>query len=113
MTETVTLTEHDAVRDWAAARMGTPAIVDVSASSGTQPMVMLVFDQIAYQDQDQAERAQNAGGRELVEWSDWFEVFDNPEDAAGRRVAESPAPLASGQRFRFHFMRRSCPEVAE
>ncbi len=79
MTETVTLTDHDAIRDWAAARMGAPAIVDVSAASGTQPMLMLVFDQVAYQDQDRAERAQNAGGRELVEWSDWFEAFDKAE----------------------------------
>jgi hypothetical protein len=79
MTETVTLTDHDTIRDWAAARMGTPAIVDVSAASGTQPMLTLVFDQIAYQDQDRAERAQSSGGRELVEWSDWFEVFDKAE----------------------------------
>jgi hypothetical protein len=79
MTETVTLTDHDAVRDWAAARMGVPAIVDVSAASGTQPMLVIVFDKIAYQDQDRAERAQGSGGRELVEWSDWFEVFDKEE----------------------------------
>lgn len=74
--DTVTLTDHDAIRDWAAARMGVPAIVDVSPAGGTQPMLIIVFDQVAYQDQDQAERARNAGGRELVEWSEWFEVFD-------------------------------------
>ena len=34
----------------------------------------------------------------------WFEAFDRPEDTTGRRVAESPAVLASGQRFRFHFV---------
>jgi serine/threonine-protein kinase len=34
----------------------------------------------------------------------WFEAFDKPEDAAGRRVAESSAALKSGQRFRFHFI---------
>lgn len=79
MTETVTLTDHDSVRDWAAARMGTPAIVDVSPAGGTQPMLVIVFDQIAYQDQDQADRAQSSGGRELVEWSDWFEVFDKEQ----------------------------------
>lgn len=77
--DTITLTEHDAVRDWAAARMGAPAVVDVSPAGGTQPMLMLVFDQVAYQDQDQAERAQNAGGRELVEWSEWFEIFDREQ----------------------------------
>ncbi|HEX8150946.1 MAG TPA: protein kinase [Pyrinomonadaceae bacterium] len=34
----------------------------------------------------------------------WFEAFDKPEEAAGRRVAEAPAALKSGQRFRFHFV---------
>jgi hypothetical protein len=34
----------------------------------------------------------------------WFEAFDKPEDATGRRVAEAPAALKSGQRFRFHFI---------
>ncbi len=34
----------------------------------------------------------------------WFESFDKPEDAAGKRVAEAPAALKSGQRFRFHFI---------
>lgn len=76
MADTVTLTTHDEIRDWAAARMGTPAIVDTSPAGGTQPMLMIAFDQIAYQDQDRADRAQNAGGRELVEWSDWFKLFD-------------------------------------
>lgn len=92
MTETVTLTDHETIRDWAAARMGFPAIVDVSAASGTQPMLRLVFDQAAYQDQDRAERAQNAGGYELVEWADWFKLFDEmelalvvAEDVPGRR----------------------------
>lgn len=79
MTDTVTLTDHDAIRDWAAARAGAPAIVDISPAGGTQPMLTLVFGQIAYQDTDQAERAQSSGGRELVEWSDWFEVFDREQ----------------------------------
>lgn len=34
----------------------------------------------------------------------WFEAFDKPEDASGKRVAETAATLVSGQRFRFHFM---------
>lgn len=75
----ITLTDHDAIRTWAAKRMGSPAVVDVSAESGTQPMLRLVFDQAAYQDQDRAERPQNAGGYDLVEWSEWFELFDKNE----------------------------------
>jgi serine/threonine protein kinase len=34
----------------------------------------------------------------------WFEAFDKAEDVNGRRVAEAPAVLKSGQRFRFHFI---------
>lgn len=73
---TITLTDHQAIREWAAARLGAPAIVDISPAGGTQPMLRLVFDQAAYQDQDRAERPQNAGGVELVEWDEWFAVFD-------------------------------------
>ena len=76
MSETVTLTDHDAIRDWAAARAGAPAIVDISPEAGVQAMVRLVFGQHAYQDQDRADRPVNAGGVELVEWSEWFEAFD-------------------------------------
>jgi hypothetical protein len=79
MTETRTLTEHEDIRDWAAARMGFPAIVDISPSAGTQPMLTLAFDQNAYQDHDQPERPVNAGGRELVEWDEWFKLFDEQE----------------------------------
>ncbi len=73
---TITLTDHQAIREWAAARLGAPAIVDISPAGGTQPMLRLVFDQAAYQDQDRAERPQNAGGVELVEADEWFAVFD-------------------------------------
>jgi hypothetical protein len=92
MADTIMLTDHEAIRDWAAARMGFPAMVDVSPAGGMQPMVRLVFDQRAYQDQDRAERAANTGGFELVEWSEWFKVFDEqrlalvvPKDVPGRR----------------------------
>lgn len=76
MADTRTLTDHEDIRDWAAARMGAPAVVDVSPEAGTQPMLRLVFDQIAYEDQDMPERPINAGGVELVEWDDWFAIFD-------------------------------------
>jgi hypothetical protein len=89
---TRTLTEHEEIRDWVAARMGAPAVVDISPAGGTQPMLQLVFDQAAYQDQDRPERPQNAGGIELTEWDDWFKLFDEArlalvvnEDVPGQR----------------------------
>ncbi|PZO75575.1 MAG: hypothetical protein DI629_17115 [Mesorhizobium amorphae] len=88
MTETVTLTEREAIRDWAAARIGSPAIVDISPTAGTQPLLRIVFDQAAYQDQDMAERPINAGGIELVEWDDWFAEFEKQELALVVAVQE-------------------------
>jgi hypothetical protein len=76
MAETITLTDHEAIRDWAAARTGSPAIVDTSPESGVQPLLRIVFDEYAYEDVDRPERPPNAGGYELVEWSDWFKIFD-------------------------------------
>jgi hypothetical protein len=79
MAETHALTDHEQIRDWAAARMGAPAVVDVSIEGGTQPMLRLVFDQVAYEDQDQPQRPTNAGGVELVEWDEWFRLFDDAQ----------------------------------
>jgi hypothetical protein len=76
--------------------MGFPAIVDASAESGTQPILRLVFDQQAYEDTDQAERPQNAGGYDLVEWDEWFKLFDE------RELALVVAKDVPGQRESFH-----------
>ena len=101
MAETVTLTDHEAIRDWAAARAGAPAVVDVSPEAGTQPMLRLVFGQQAYQDDDRPDRPMNAGGYELVEWSEWFELFD------AARLALVVAKDVPGRREEYHeFVRR-------
>lgn len=76
MADRLVLTDHDTVRAWAAARTGVPAVVDVSPEAGVQPELRIVFDQVAYQDQDRPERPPNAGGYELVEWEEWFRLFD-------------------------------------
>ena len=46
MAETIVLTDHEAIREWAAARTGVPAIVDTSAEPGPQPLLRIVFDQL-------------------------------------------------------------------
>ncbi|WP_315926239.1 hypothetical protein [Mesorhizobium sp. SP-1A] len=72
MAESITLTDHDAIRDWAAARGGAPAVVDTSLEAGT-PMLRIVFGEQAYQDVDQP---LDAGGLQVVEWDEWFRLFD-------------------------------------
>jgi hypothetical protein len=96
MADTITLTDHEAIRDWAAARAGFPAIVDVSPEAGTQPMLRIVFGQEAYEDDDRPERPINAGGYELVEWDEWFKLFDEQDLAM---VVEEDQP---GKREQFH-----------
>jgi len=101
MAETVMLTDHEAIRDWAAARAGAPAVVDVSPEAGTQPMLRIVFGQQAYQDDDRPDRPMNAGGYELVEWGEWFELFD------AARLALVVAKDVPGRREEYHeFVRR-------
>ena len=98
---TITLTDREEIRNWAAARSGHPAIVDVSPEPGTQPALRIVFGQQAYQDQDQPERPPNAGGYELVEWDEWFDLFERQELAM---VVNEDQP---GRREGFHeFVRR-------
>lgn len=55
-------------------------------------MLRIAFGQHAYADNDQADRPVNAGGYELVEWDEWFKLFDELElalvveaEQAGRR----------------------------
>lgn len=98
MAETVTLIDHQAIRDWAAARIGVPAIVDVSPESGTQPLLRIVFDQAAYQNEYRSEQLSPYGGIEFVEWDDWFKVFD--ENGLALVVAtEHPGRLDSYHEF--------------
>ncbi|CDX25822.1 conserved hypothetical protein [Mesorhizobium sp. ORS 3324] len=96
MADTITLTDHEAIRSWAAARAGFPAVVDVSPEAGTQPMLRLVFGQNAYEDNDRPERPFNAGGYELVEWDEWFRIFDE------RKLALVVAADEPGRREEFH-----------
>jgi hypothetical protein len=118
MADTVTLTDHDEIRSWAAARAGFPAVVDVSPESGTQAMLRLVFDQQAYEDEDRPERPPNAGGYDLVEWDEWFKIFDERQlalvvaaDEPGRRE-EFPSVHPKGREINSWARRNfQCPDM--
>lgn len=89
MASTRTLTDREEIRDWAAARMGSPAISEASPSvGGDDPILSLVFDQASYQDQDRADAAIALGGREIVEWDEWFKIFNEKELALVVREEE-------------------------
>lgn len=79
MTETRTLTDSEEIRDWAAARMGSPAFTDQSSTPGgpSEPIFTILFDQPAYQVQDDGpDPLPSMGGPELVDWDDWLSRFE-------------------------------------
>lgn len=59
-------------------------------------MLRLVFDQHAHEDQDRPERPPNAGGYDLVEWDEWFRIFDE------RKLALVVAGDEPSRREEFH-----------
>lgn len=82
MTETRTLTDREEIRDWAAARMGSPAFIDQSSIPGgsPDPILTILFDQHAYQDRDEGpDPLPSAGGVELSDWDEWLSRFEQEE----------------------------------
>ena len=68
---------------------GTFARADDAGPAGQGFALRLVFGQASYQDQDRGDRPPNAGGYELVEWDEWFRIFD-----AQRLALVVPKPQA-------------------
>ncbi|MGN8023609.1 hypothetical protein ACTJJ7_23135 [Phyllobacterium sp. 22229] len=73
MSESITLTDHQAIRDWVSARAGSPAIIDTAPEPEGTPVLRIVFEPEFVADVDQP---LDAGGLEVVEWDDWFRLFD-------------------------------------
>ena len=103
MTETVLLTDHQAIRDWAAARIGMPVIKDQASLIGNDiPVLMIEFGTQTYQDNDNdgSDRPDSFGKPRQVDWDEWFELFDKQELAL---VVSKDVP---NQRDEFHEMVR-------
>jgi hypothetical protein len=75
MTNTIMLVDHEAIRDWVAARAGSPGLQEAT-SAGDEPVLRIVFGQYAYEDEDLPERTEATGAIELIEWDEWFKLFD-------------------------------------
>lgn len=96
MAETRTLTDHDEIRDWAAARAGIPALQESDAAINNTSVLRLVFGQQPYLDTDVPDRPETTGGLELIDWDEWFKLFDERELAL---VVGNEVP---GRRDEFH-----------
>ncbi|MHC1548726.1 hypothetical protein [Phyllobacterium sp. K27] len=99
MAETTLLTDHQAIRDWAGARSGVPAIRDAADLIGvTEPILMIKFGQEVYKDNDEtgSDRPDELGSSRLVEWDEWFDLFDR------KQLALVVSTEIEGQRDEFH-----------
>ena len=75
MAETRDITDHQAIREWAAARQGRPAMNSIP-TGGTGPdreVLHLLFGQHTLMESDDDTATENL---RLVEWDDWFAVFE-------------------------------------
>ena len=75
MAETHDLTDHDAIRQWAAARQGRPAMNTIP-TGGTGPdreVLHLVFGQHTLLESDDDTATESL---RLVDWDEWFAVFE-------------------------------------
>jgi len=73
------LTDHEAIRAWAAARMGVPAMRPAAPLSvgRDEPVITFLFDTIVYPDQSSSiDRPPTVSSPEEVEWDEWFRIFD-------------------------------------
>ncbi len=76
MSETARMTDHQEIKDWAAARTARPAITQVPTGTGdTTQALALVFGQQGIHDHNE-NNADATDRREMVEWDAWFEVFE-------------------------------------
>ncbi|MGN6583043.1 MAG: hypothetical protein ACTHJV_04990 [Rhizobiaceae bacterium] len=100
MAETKTLTDHDEIRTWAAARMGAPAFGNPPTSEGSDPELLILFGQIAYEDEDNMADRPMSEAPELVGWDEWFELFDK------KNLALVVAKEVPGRLDQFHEMIR-------
>lgn len=98
MADTRMLVDHEEIRDWAAARAGQPALSD-PAPGQAEAVLCFAFGQHAYQ--DTGEGWDEVGGVEIIEWDDWFRIFED------RRLGLVVSEDVPGRRESFHeFVRR-------
>jgi hypothetical protein len=92
MIETKVLTDHEEIRTWAAARTGVPAFGDPPTSEDSDPELLILFGQEAYEDNDQGADRPISGAPELADWDDWFKLFESHKLAL-RVAREEPGHL--------------------
>ena len=77
LAETSFITDHQQIRDWAAARAGKPTMRDVPTGTGENGQVLgFVFGQRGDHESDDDSATESL---RLVEWDRWLAAFDEQE----------------------------------
>jgi hypothetical protein len=95
-----TLTDRQAIRQWAEARGGNPMLMDTPDGSGMRTLLQLTFGQHAI-NTDGNEGPDRLGGFHLVSWEEWFAALD--EGKLALRVSDDPS---GGSEAEFEFVSR-------
>lgn len=95
-----TLTDREAIRQWAEARGGNPMLMDTPDGSGIRTLLQLTFGQHAI-NTDGNEGPDRLGGFHLVSWEEWFAAFE--EGKLALRVSDDPS---GGNEAEFEFVSR-------
>lgn len=83
------LTDHEAIRDWAIARSGKPAMYEIPTGTGkTKTVLALVFGQRGDHENDDNSATESLS---IVEWPDWLNELDE------RGLAVSVSDRVPGQ----------------
>ncbi|KKB78969.1 hypothetical protein VW35_10150 [Devosia soli] len=95
-----TLTDRQAIREWAEARGGNPILMDVPDGTGDRTILQLTFGQDALNAEGN-EGPDRITGFQLVSWDDWFAALE--ENGLAIQVSDDPA---GGNEAEFTFVPR-------
>ena len=99
MAETRDITDHQEIREWAAARQGRPAMNSIP-TGGTGPdreVLHLLFGQHTLMESDDDTATESL---RLVDWDEWFDIFEreqlalNVPNESGSAITETHSLVA-------------------
>lgn len=94
------LTDQNDIRQWVAARGGSPMAMETPEGTGTRTLLQLTFGQYEI-NTDGNQGPDRLGGFQLVSWDEWFAALDANNLAL--RVSDDPS---GGNEAEFEFVEK-------
>lgn len=70
------LSDPDAIREWAEARSGNPALAELPSGTHTKVILQIVFNQYLL-NSGESQTVDRPGGLDLVSWDEWIAELQN------------------------------------